>query len=56
MDDKKMIRIMKGAGKIGNIVIKLTEWERECKSYFNRYYEYFNVITGPFDEDMIVKH
>ena len=44
---------MKGAGKNGNMVIKLTDWERECRSYFNRYFKSFNVITGPFDVDMI---
>ena len=54
MDDQKLISIMKGAGNIGNMVIKLTEWEMECKSYFNRYFKSFNVITGPSDEDMIM--
>lgn len=44
---------MKGAGKNGNMIIKLTDWERECRSYFNRYFKSFNVITGPFDVDMI---
>ena len=54
MDDQKVVNIMKGAGKIGNMIIKLTEWERECKSYFNRYFKYVNVITGPSDVDMIM--
>ena len=54
MDDQKLVNIMKGAGKIGKVVIKLSEWERECKSYFNRYFKYVNVITGPSDVDMIM--
>ena len=37
MDDQKLVNIMKGAGRIGKMVIKLSEWEREYKSYFNRY-------------------
>ena len=53
-DDSKMITILRGAGKKGKEVIRLIDWNRECKSYFSRYYKTSKTIFGPSDADMIM--
>lgn len=53
-DDKKLVTILRGAGKKGKEVISLAQWKTECKSYFNRFYKTSNVITGPSDMDIIM--
>ena len=53
-DDGKMITILRGAGKKGKEVIRLNDWDKECKSYFSRYYKTSKTIFGPSDADMIM--
>ena len=55
LDDSKLITIARGAGTKGTEVINLADWEKECKSYFNRYYRTSSVITGPYDADMVME-
>ena len=51
-DDNRLITIVRGAGTKGTEVINLADWEKECKSYFNRYYRASSIITGPYDADI----
>lgn len=53
-NDSQFMTIVRGAGKKGTDVIPLTDWKKECQSYFDRYYKTSNVITGPSDTDMIM--
>ena len=53
-DNSKMITILRGAGKKGKEVIRLIDWNRECKSYFSRYYKTSKTIFGPSNADMIM--
>ena len=53
-DNEKEIEINGGAGEIGIKVVKVTQWENKCKSYFNRYYKTWNIIMVPSNQDKIM--
>ena len=53
-DNKKELEIHGGVGEIGVKVVKILQWKKKCKSYFNRYFKTSSIILMPSDTDMIM--
>ena len=53
-DNKKELEIHGGVGEIGVKVVKMVQWKKKCKSYFNRYFKTSSIILMPSDRDMIM--
>ena len=53
-DNKEELEIHGGVGEIGVKIVKMAQWEKKCKSYFNRYFKTSSIILMPSDKDMIM--
>ena len=53
-DNNKELEIHGGVGEIGVKVLKIVQWKKKCKSYFNRYFKTSSIILMPSDRDMIM--
>ena len=53
-DNNKELEIHGGVGEIGVKVLKMVQWKKKCKSYFNRYFKTSSIILMPSDRDMIM--
>ena len=53
-DNKKELEIHGGVGEIGVKVVKISQWKKKCKSYFNQYFKTSSIILMPSDTDMIM--
>ena len=53
-DNNKELEIHGGVGEMGVKVVKMVQWKKKCKSYFNRYFKTSSIILMPSDRDMIM--